>query len=297
MNELFHHVGHLLLHSLIDTAKLLPFLFLTYLLMEFLEHRSGNATEKLLKRSGRVGPLVGGLLGALPQCGFSAAASGLYAGRVITVGTLIAVYLSTSDEMLPILLSNGVSPLFLLAVLACKILIGLAVGFLTDAALRLLRRKGREEPQIEDICERENCHCGNRFVLSALKHTAYIAIFLFVVNLCLNTAVELIGEETLASFILNRPVLGNLLASLVGLIPNCASSVVLTELYLSGVIGLGCMFSGLLVNAGVGITVLLRNNRPVSDSLRILAILWGAGLLFGLLIDLTPIAQWIGSLR
>ncbi len=297
MNELFHHVGHLLLHSLIDTAKLLPFLFLTYLLMEFLEHRSGNATEKLLKRSGSVGPLVGGLLGALPQCGFSAAASGLYAGRVITVGTLIAVYLSTSDEMLPILLSNGVSPLFLLAVLGCKILIGLAVGFLTDAALRLLRRKGRVEPQIEDICERENCHCGNRFVLSALKHTAYIAIFLFVVNLCLNTAVELIGEETLASFILNRPVLGNLLASLVGLIPNCASSVVLTELYLSGVIGLGCMFSGLLVNAGVGITVLLRNNRPVSDSLRILAILWGAGLLFGLLIDLTPIAQWIGSLR
>ncbi len=297
MNNFLHHAGHLLWHSILDTAKILPFLFLTYLLMEFLEHRSGNATEKLLKRSGSVGPLVGGLLGALPQCGFSAAASGLYAGRLITVGTLLAVYLSTSDEMLPILISKGVSPLFMLAVLGCKVLIGLAVGFVADAMFRLFSQKRDPEPQIEDICERENCHCGNRFVLSALKHTAYIAIFLFVVNLCLNTAVELIGEETIASFILNRPVLGNLIASVVGLIPNCASSVVLTELYLSDVISLGCMFSGLLVNAGVGLTVLLRNNRPVRDSLRILAILWGTGLLFGLLIDLTPIATWIGTLR
>lgn len=298
MSGFLHHAGHVLLHSLTDTFKLLPFLYLTYLFMEFLEHKSGDAAGKLLRRSGKVGPLIGGALGAVPQCGFSAAASGLYAGRLVTVGTLLAVYLSTSDEMLPILIAGGAKLPFTLAVLGVKILVGVAVGFLVDLVFRLIRRsETAPEPQIEELCEREHCDCGDHFALSALKHTLHIAGFLFLVTLLLTAGVELVGEERLAGLVLNRPVLGNLLASLVGLIPNCASSVVLTELHLEGVISIGSMLSGLLVNAGVGILVLFRNNRPVWDSLRVLAILWCVGMLTGLLIDLTPVGVWLVGLR
>lgn len=298
MTEFFHEALHVLLHSLEETVKLLPFLYLTYLLMEFLEHKSGDVTEGLLRRSGRIGPLLGGALGIAPQCGFSAAASGLYAGRLITAGTLLAVFLSTSDEMLPIMISGGVSIPFMLAVLGCKLVIAVAVGFALDGVLRVLRR-GREEaePQIEDLCEREHCRCGDHFALSALNHTLRTIGFIFLISLVLNGLIEAVGEEALAGLVLNRPVLGNLLAALVGLIPNCASSVVLTNLYLSGVISLGSMMSGLLVNAGVGILVLLRNNRPLSDSVRLLLVLLAVGFLSGLLIDLTPVASLIGGLR
>ena len=298
MTEFFHEALHVLLHSLEETVKLLPFLYLTYLLMEFLEHKSGDVTEGLLRRSGRIGPLLGGALGIAPQCGFSAAASGLYAGRLITAGTLLAVFLSTSDEMLPIMISGGVSIPFMLAVLGCKLVIAVAVGFALDGVLRVLRR-GREEaePQIEDLCEREHCRCGDHFALSALNHTLRTSGVILLISRVLNGLIVAVGEEALAGLVLNRPVLGNLLAALVGLIPNCASSVVLTNLYLSGVISLGSMMSGLLVNAGVGILVLLRNNRPLSDSVRLLLVLLAVGFLSGLLIDLTPVASLIGGLR
>lgn len=298
MKEFLQEALHVLWHSFSETVNLLPFLYLTYLLMEFLEHKSGDATQKLLRRSGKVGPLLGGALGVVPQCGFSAAASGLYAGRLITVGTLLAVYLSTSDEMLPIMISGGVSVWFMLAVLGCKLVIAVAAGFAVDGIFRLVS-KGRsaEEPQIEELCERDHCKCGEHFAMSALNHTVRTLTFIFLVCLVLNGAVEWIGEDTLAGWILNRPFLGNLLAALVGLIPNCASSVVLTELYLSNVISLGAMMSGLLVNAGVGLLVLARNNRPVGDSLRIIGILLGVGVVSGLLLDLTPLAQFIDGLR
>ncbi len=281
-----------ILDTLLDTAKLLPFLFLTYLLMEFLEHKSGDATGKLLKKSGAIGPLVGGLLGIIPQCGFSTAAAGLYAGRVITVGTLLSVWLSTSDEMLPILISKGVSIGFLLRFLGVKLLCGVVAGFAVDAVCRLFGKKN-DDVHIEDICEREHCKCGDHFALSALKHTVKITLFLLVIGFILNTVIYLIGEDKIAGLVLDRPLLSNLLASLVGLIPNCASSVVLSELYLSGVIGIGSMLSGLLVNAGVGVLVLFRNNRPVSDSVRVVAVLFCIGFLCGVLTDLTPLANWI----
>ena len=298
MTEFLHGAWHVSVHSFQETVNLLPFLFLTYLLMEFLEHQSGDVTQKLLRRSGKIGPLVGGALGVMPQCGFSAAASGLYGGRLITVGTLLAVYLSTSDEMLPIMLSGGVSVVFLLAVLGCKLLIAVIAGFATDGACRLIS-KGTvsEEPQIEELCQRDRCKCGDHFVKSALNHTVRTLLFIFLICLILNGTVELIGEDALAGVVLNRPFLGNLLAALVGLIPNCASSVILTELYLSGVISLGAMMSGLLVNAGVGLLVLVRNNRPVRDSVRIIGVLFAVGVFSGLLLDLTPLAEWIGSLR
>lgn len=294
MEHVLELIWEILGHSVVDTAKIVPFLFLTYLFMEFLEHKSGDAAARWLRRSGTVGPLVGGTLGVLPQCGFSAAAAGLYAGRIITVGTLIAVCLSTSDEMLPILISEGAPLGFVLKILAAKLVIGVLWGFAIDAFLRVFRRgKPAEEPQIEEFCEREHCSCGEHFALSALKHTLQITLFIFVFAFLLTFLIHGVGEDRLASLVLDRPVLGNLLAAVVGLIPNCASSVVLTKLYLSEIVSVGALCSGLLVNAGIGLAILFRNNRPLRDSLRILAILFAIGAVTGILIDLTPLAAWL----
>ncbi len=298
MIEFLKEAMHVVWHTVLETLRLLPFLYLTYLLMEFLEHKSGDATERILRRSGKVGPLLGGALGVVPQCGFSAAASGLYAGRLITVGTLLAVYLSTSDEMLPVMINHGASPWFMLAVLGCKLLIAVGVGFAVDGICRLSRNGNAiPEPQIEDLCEREHCKCGDHFAKSALNHTLKTIFFIFLVSLALNATVEIVGEDALAGLVLNRPFLGSILSAIVGLIPNCASSVVLTELYLSDVISFGSVMSGLLVNAGIGILVLFRNNRPVRDSIRVLAILFAVAVLGGLLLDLTPLAGWVNSIR
>ena len=295
MHEFLHLLEHSILHTLIDTAKVVPFLFLSYLLMEFLEHKAGGAPERWLRTSGKIGPLVGGALGVLPQCGFSAAATGFYTGRLITTGTLIAVYLSTSDEMLPILISSGAPIPTVLKLLATKLLIGVGAGFAIDGITRLLRRgkEDAQEPGIEELCERENCDCGDRFVLSALKHTAYITVFLLLFTFVLNLGIELVGEENIQSVVLGRPVLGSFLAAFVGLIPNCASSVALTSLFADGVISSGALLSGLMVNAGVGLAILFRNNRPVKDSLRIVGILFGISVVCGILIDLTALGAWI----
>ena len=297
MHEFLHLLGHGILHTLIDTAKVVPFLFLTYLLMEFLEHKAGGAPERWLRGSGKIGPLVGGALGVLPQCGFSAAATGFYTGRMITTGTLIAVYLSTSDEMLPVLISSGAPFSTVFKLLATKLVIGIAAGFAIDGIARLLRhgKAGGQEPQIEELCERENCDCGDRFVLSALKHTAYITVFLLLFTFVLNIGIELVGEGNIKSVVLDRPVLGSLLAALVGLIPNCASSVALTSLFVDGVISSGALLSGLMVNAGIGLAILFRNNRPVKDSLRVVGILFGISVVCGILIDVTTLGAWIAK--
>ena len=297
MHEFLHLLGHSILHTLIDTAKVVPFLFLTYLLLEFLDHKAGGAPERWLRGSGKVGPLVGGALGVLPQCGFSAAATGFYTGRMITTGTLIAVYLSTSDEMLPILISSGAPSPTILKLLATKLVIGIAAGFAIDGIARLLRRgkADEQEPQIEELCERENCDCGDRFVLSALKHTAYITVFLLLFTFVLNIGIGLVGEENIKSVVLDRPVLGSLLAALVGLIPNCASSVALTSLFVDGVLSSGALLSGLMVNAGIGLAILFRNNRPIRDSLRVVGILFGISVICGILIDLTTLGAWIAK--
>ena len=295
MHDFLHLLGHSILHTLVDTAKVVPFLFLSYLLMEFLEHKAGGAPERWLRTSGKIGPLVGGALGVLPQCGFSAAATGFYTGRMITTGTLIAVYLSTSDEMLPILISSGAPVPTILKLLATKLIIGIGAGFAIDSITRLLMRgkEKQQEPGIEELCERENCDCGDRFVLSALKHTAYITVFLLIFTFALNIGIELVGEENIQSVVLDRPVLGSLLATLVGLIPNCASSVALTSLFVDGVISSGALLSGLMVNAGVGLAILFRNNRPVKDSLRVVGILFGISVVCGILIDVTTLGAWI----
>ena len=297
MHDFWHLLGHSLLHTFEDTLKVVPFLFLTYLLMEFLEHKANGAPERWLQGSGKIGPLVGGALGVLPQCGFSAAATGFYTGRMITTGTLIAVYLSTSDEMLPILISSGAPVPTVLKLLGTKLVIGIAAGFAIDGVTRILCRgkKQEQEPQIEELCERENCDCGDRFVLSALKHTAYITVFLLLFTFALNLVIEAVGEENIQSVVLGRPVLGSVLAALVGLIPNCASSVALTSLFVDGVISSGALLSGLMVNAGVGLAILFRNNRPIKDSFRIVGILFGISVICGILIDLTTLGAWIAA--
>lgn len=288
MEHLIEHLPEILSHTLLDTLKLIPFLFLAYLLMEFLEHRAGNAAEHQLQRSGKIGPLIGAALGILPQCGFSVAAAGLYTGRVVTTGTLIAVFLSTSDEMLPILLSEG-APLPLIAqILGVKLAVGIATGFLIDLIERIVHRKKKiiTEPQIEALCERENCRCGEHFAISALRHTLHITLFILLFTFLIELAIHGIGEERLGALLGGAPIVSNLIAAVVGLIPNCASSVVLTEMYLGGILSAGAMLSGLLVNAGMGLAVLFRNNRPVRDSLRILVILFGIGAVTGIFLDL-----------
>ena len=271
------------LDALLDTGKLIPFLFLTYLVMEYLEHRTGEKTEKLIRKAGHFGPFIGACLGALPQCGFSAAASNLYAGRVITLGTLMAIYLSTSDEMLPILISEQAPLKTILLILLGKLLAGMAVGLVVDG---IVRKFGRQEHEhIHEICEHEHCHCEEGIVKSALVHTVQIAFYILLVALALNTLLFFVGEEALGGMILNRPILGPVLASLVGLVPNCAGSVVITQLYLQQVISFGAAFAGLLTGSGVGLLILFRVNHDRKENLRILGLLYGIGVAVGIVLE------------
>ena len=278
-------VEHIVEHSIMDNIGLLPFLFLTYLVMEYVEHKTCNGVERVLKKAGRIGPLVGGLAGMIPQCGMSAAASGLYAGRMLTVGTLLAVYLSTSDEMLPIMLSNAVEPVIVIRILLLKAGIGIAVGFLVDIVSRRGRKQG-EGLKIHDMCEHEHCGCEGGIVKSAFRHTIRIFLFILLITAVLNLGLELLGENSLFWEALSQPVIGPILAGIIGLIPNCAASVVITEMYLTGTIGFGTMMSGLLVGAGVGIMVLLRVNESKRDSLQIIGLLYLIGVVAGGLLNL-----------
>ena len=312
MEDITHLIGHVLEHSIEDTLYLIPFLFVTYLAMEWLEHKAGDKAEEAVRRAGAAGPVVGALVGIVPQCGFSAAAATLWAGRVITLGTLFAVFLSTSDEMLPIFLAEQVAPMTILKIMGVKLIIGMVMGFVVDAAIRLARRD-REKLRIHELCERDRCHCngdcdaceqqpelaydyehdeehehhheGGSILRSALKHTVQVTVFIFVITLVLDGALELVGEDALGAFLGSNPVLSVLGSALVGLIPNCAASVVIAQLYVEGALGAGAMMAGLLVSAGVGLLVLVRTNRGLRQNLIVLAGLWATGVFWGLIIS------------
>lgn len=273
-----------LIDGAVDTLKLLPFLFVTYLLMELIEHRTSDKTRAAIRRADKFGPLFGGILGIIPQCGFSAAASGLYAGRVITVGTLLSVFLSTSDEMLPIFLSERVSMALTGKILLIKALYGIIAGFAADFLFRRFNER-KIGVGIHGICTSEHCHCEESIVKSALKHTLNIAFFLFVISLALNVLLAGIGTDHLQHLILNRPVIGQILAGLIGLVPNCAASVALTQMYLQGAMSGGAMMAGLMVGAGVGILVLFRTNRSRKENIQITLMLYGFGVAGGLLTE------------
>lgn len=271
-----------ILDALIDSIRILPFLFITYLIMEYLEHKTSEKSKNAIKKSGKFGPIFGGLLGAIPQCGFSVSATNLYAGRVITLGTLISIYLSTSDEMLPILISNGTNLGLVLKIIAIKIVIGIIAGFLID----LVFRKKPKEENIHNLCEHEHCHCEEGILKSSIKHTIQIFIFILIVSIGLNLLLHVVGTEKLAGLILNKPILGPIIAGLIGLIPNCASSVILTELFISNVIGLGTLIGGLLVNSGLGIIVLFKINKNIKENVKIVSILYLIGVISGIIIEL-----------
>jgi hypothetical protein len=254
--------------------------------MEYIEHRTTDKVKKVIHKSGNAGPFIGGLLGAVPQCGFSASAASLYAGRVISLGTLISIFLSTSDEMLPILISEKADIRLILQILGMKVCIGMVAGFVIDFVMRLNKKPQNEKLKIHDMCEHGHCHCEKSIWKSALKHTLQIVIFILLVNLALNCVIEFIGEESLADLFFTKPVIGELVAGLVGLIPNCASSVVITQLFLEGVIGYGAMMSGLLVGSGLGVLVLFKVNESLKDNLKILALLYVIGACSGILLGL-----------
>ncbi|MDE6203023.1 MAG: arsenic efflux protein [Lachnospiraceae bacterium] len=274
------------LDTLKDGIRLLPFLFITYLVMEYIEHKTSDRTRQIMKKSGKLGSVFGGLLGIVPQCGFSAAASNLYAGRIITLGTLLAVFLSTSDEMLPILISEQAPVHTIVKILAVKAVIGILAGILTDFFIHRKKKDIKEEMRIEHMCDHQHCHCAeNKILKSALNHTLQIFIFIVVITFLLNLLIGCIGEERLASVILGKSVFGPAIAGLVGLIPNCASSVVLTQLYLKGLLGGGSLIAGLLAGSGVGLLILYKVNDDVRENVRITFLLYGIGVLSGILLE------------
>lgn len=275
-----------ILDSLIDTVKLIPFLLITYIIMEFIEHKTSHKTKDAIKKSGHFGPLIGGILGVVPQCGFSAAASSLYSARIITLGTLIAVFLSTSDEMLPILISEAVDVRIILSILGIKLAIAVVVGFLIDLFFRKKFETSEDELEIKDLCEHEHCHCEHGLFKSALKHTINITLYILIITFVLNLIIYFIGEERLSHILNSTPVIGPIIAALVGLIPNCASSVIITQLYVSDVLNFATMISGLLVNTGVGLLVLFRTNDDLKENIKITVLLFAIGAIFGIFFDL-----------
>ena len=279
-------IKHVVLHAIKDNLLVLPFLFVTYCIMEYLEklvaEKSGGAM------SGKTGPLWGGILGLIPQCGFSAAAAGFYAGGVISLGTMLAIFLSTSDEMLPILISAAVPATTILKILAVKLLVAVAGGFAVDAVLRKLPAK---EKHIHDLCEQDGCHCHEKHSLfkSAFLHAIKVFGFILLVSVALGFVLEFGGEAVLERLATSYAVVAVLLVAIVGLVPNCAASVLITQLYLKHFISPGAMMAGLLVSAGVGVLVLFKANRPIRQNIAIVGVLYGIGIVAGFAIDLLKI--------
>lgn len=343
-----------------DTLSLVPFLLVTYLALETLEHVAGDSVNGAIKRAGAAGPVVGSLLGMVPQCGFSAMAATLYAGRVVTLGTLVAVFLSTSDEMLPLLLAEQVPVQTMAMLLASKALIALVTGFIVDAAIRGLRRNARAHAairrtvlgtaanpahvncahddrtggdiidevaeagvsadHIHELCERDHCGCDEdedehghdhshdhghadeherhhdhshsyegapivSIIRSAISHTVQVSVFIFLVTLILVAVLETFGESAIEQFLRGNETLAVLGSALVGLIPNCSASVVITQLYLEGALQLAPMLAGTLISAGVGYLVLFRTNRSARENVVFLVMMYVIGAGWGLILS------------
>lgn len=320
MDEFLHIAEHVLEHAIADTLYLIPFLYVTYVLMEWLEHKTGSKTQDAIRRAGAAGPAIGAVLGVVPQCGFSAVSATLYAGRVITLGTLFAVFLSTSDEMLLIFLAEQVPLGQIASIMGAKVIVGMIMGFAVDATMRVAR-KSSDGYKIHEICEHDNCGCAPEcgtcqerpelvyehaddckqgcthdhhahdhshddhgwkgILLSALKHTAQVILFIFLITVVLDGVIEVVGEDVLGDFLMTNPALSVFGSALVGLIPNCAASIVIADLYVEGILGAPAMFAGLLVSAGVGLLVLVRTNHHWKQNVAIIAGLYAMGVCWG----------------
>ncbi len=274
----------IILDTLIDSLKLLPFLFIAFLIIELIEHKLNKQTKELVSKSGKVGPLIGSLLGLFPQCGFSVMATNLYVTRIITLGTLISIYLATSDEMLPIMLSQKIAFIEIIKLLGIKFICGIIWGFIIDL---LLNKKSKKENINYEICNEDHCNCHEEGVIkSTLIHTFKTLLFIMLVSFLLNILLHFIGEDSLSKLFLKNSIFGPFISSLLGLIPNCGSSIVITELYLNGAISLGSAMAGLLTGSGVALLVLFKENKDIKENIIILSLLYGLGVISGIIIEL-----------
>lgn len=265
--------------TLLDTIKLLPFLFVAFLIIEFIEHKLSNKQENIISKSGKLGPIVGALLGAVPQCGFSVLATNLYVTRIISLGSLISIYLSTSDELIPLMISHNAPITKILSIVSIKVVIGIISGFLID----LFIRKTTKSDFV--LCEDEDCDCDHSIIKSSLIHTLKIAFFILIITFLINILFHYVDLSFLESALKNNRILTPFIASLIGLIPNCASSVMISELYLNNLISLGTTLSGLLTGSGVAIMVLVRKNKNISENLFVIGLIYIIGVIWGLLFN------------
>ncbi len=279
-------IGSILADSLKDSVALFPFLLITYILLEYMEHKDSGRSLNLIGKAGRLGPVFGAVGGIVPQCGFAAAAANFYAAKAISVGTLLAVFFSTSDEMVPIMISNAVSPVIVAKILGIKLLLGIGIGLLCDALLL----KKTQVLDIEPLCEDADCHCAGEGIFKpALFHAAKITFFVFLVTIGLNAIMTILGEHYLKEIMSNRPLVSVVVSGLVGLVPNCSASVIITQLWLNEAISLGAMLSGLLAGAGAGLLVLFRVNKNKKENFKIVAILYFSAVATGFLVNILQI--------
>ena len=265
-----------------ETLLLLPFLFATYLVLETVEARAGGALERFLERARSVGPAAGALAGAIPQCGVSAAAASFYAGGVITVGTLVAVFLSTSDELLPVLISERAPVALMAKVVGIKVVCAIGAGFVADGVLSLMRRK-RRAVSVHELCEHSRCGCHSHdgILVPALIHTAEIFVFIVAISGAIELSMHYFGEDCLQRLRLATPVFGELAAGLLGLVPNCAVSVAGAKLYLAGAMSPGALMASSFTGSGLGLLVLFRTNRNMKENLAILVSIYAVGVVLG----------------
>lgn len=277
-----------ILDTIVDSLKLIPFLLVAFLIIELLEHKLNNKTKSIITKSKKIGPIIGSLLGVIPQCGFSVMATNLYITRIITLGTLISIYLSTSDEMLIIMISEKVEISLILKILLIKIFFGIVYGLIID---KIINKKKKEKETNYELCDEEHCDCNHSILLSAIKHTLHITLFIFIITLIINTIFTLLGDNYLSKILLNNSILSPFITSLIGLIPNCAASVILTELYLNSTISLGALIGGLLTSSGSSLLVLIKNNKNQKENLLIILLLYALGVLSGIIIELISLIK------
>ncbi len=270
-----------ILDAIIDSIKLLPFLFVAFLIIEFTEHKLKDKNKIALLKSGKKGPIIGSLLGVIPQCGFSVLATNLYVTRIISLGTLIAVYLSTSDEMLPILIAHQASAGIIFEIILIKFIIGIICGIIIDLIF-----KKKDDNITYHICDDEHCHCSHSLIKSSLIHTLKAITYIFIITLILNIILYFIGEDTLKNILAKGTFLTPFISGIIGLIPNCAASIILTELYLNNVLSLGAAIAGLLSSSGVALLVLFKSNKNLKENIHIVLTVYGIGVFTGIIIDL-----------
>lgn len=273
----------IIIDTLLDAIKLIPFLFIAFLIIEIVEHKLSNKNKKIISKSGKFGPMLGGLLGLIPQCGFSVIATNLYVTRIISLGTLISIYLSTSDEMLPILLSKQVPTTLIIKILLIKFIIGMLFGFIIDI---IFHQKQNQQIEIHEMCEDEKCHCEDGIIKSSIKHTIKTILFVIIASFIINILFEKVGEQYLSKIFLKDSIFGPFVTSLIGLIPTCGSSIMITELYLNNAISFASLISGLLTGSGVAILVLFKSNKKIKENIYIILTIYEIGVIVGIIIQL-----------